>query len=265
MAPTWWKSDAPHWDRRTTAITAVFTLIAAVTLGVITLRSQREPEPTSGRSAGPLQTSAPSSPSSGECSPDSESGVSSGWGPDRPLYHDDTYPAGLTFNSTSTNANIGDERNFVWVAPAGAGNVVGSGDSLEVKNGEEYTITVYARLDGPDAYEAKGTKLVVNIPTCTGHRIAVSAILSSADTYPGQVWDGAAFWSRKDFDLALVPDSGVAFSNAFPGPQGLPFSVIDLTYAKGIPLGSSKLDGIFKVGYANSVYTTLKVRAQVAP
>lgn len=122
---------------------------------------------------------------------------------------------------------------------------------------------LYARLDGPDKHAAKDTKVTVILPTCTGHRIGVTAILESMDAFPGAVWDGASFWSRKDFNLALVPDSGAVYSNAHPNP-GLAYSTSDLVTSKGIALGSKELDGVFEPGYANSVYVSFKVRAQVA-
>lgn len=198
------------------------------------------------------------------CSPDSEGTVQAGWGPDRPTYHDDTFPPALTFNSTSDNPIDGDERNFLRVAPVPVPTAASWTDSLEVENDQEYLVRLYARLDGPDKHSAKDTKLSVILPTCTGHRIGVTAILESMDAFPGAVWDSASFWSRKDFNLALVPDSGVLNGNAWPGHDGLTFSVGDLVTSKGISLGSKELDGVFEPGYANSVYVSFKVRAQVA-
>jgi hypothetical protein len=196
------------------------------------------------------------------CAQDSEGTVSDGWGPDRPTYHDDTFPPALTFNSTSDNPDYGDERNFVRVKPARVMTAGGWTDSVEVENDQEYLVQLYARLDGPDKHAAKDTKVTVILPTCTGHRIGVTAILESMDAFPGAVWDGASFWSRKDFNLALVPDSGAVYSNAHP--TGLAFSTSDLVTTKGIPLGSEELDGVLKPGYANSVYVSFTVRAQVA-
>lgn len=269
--PTWWRPDAPHWSGRTTAIIALLAFVAGTAVGVTALsRSPAEPS-TTGAGTQSLQTAPPALPDSTStdlCSDDSEAHVASGWGPDRPTYHDDTFPTALTFNSTSDNVNLGDERNFTTVKPANMTEASGWLDSVEVHNNQEYLVRIYARLDGPDAYSAKGTTLVVNLPTCTGHRIGYAAILSSLDTFPSEVWDGASFWSRNDFNLALVPDSGTVYGNAWPrnekGQLGLPYPVGDLVTSKGIPLGSEKLDGVFKPGYENAVYVTFKVRAQVA-
>lgn len=209
-------------------------------------------------------TAQPTPPSSGTmCSTDSEGSVGSGWGPDRPTFHDDTYPANLTFNSTSTGA-IGDERNFVAIRPASGEGLELWTDNQEVAPDGEYLVRVYARLDGPAVHVAKGTSVSMNVPTCTAHRIAVAAFLRSTDAFPVEIWDGAAFWSRKDFNLAVIPDSGFIYSNARPGPAGLAVSLRDLTMNRGIDLGSRALDGVFYPGYADDVYLTFKVRAQVA-
>lgn len=263
--PAWWRSDAPHWSGRTTAIIALAAFLAGTAVGVIALRSSQDAPITTQTGGQALQTAAPTQPASDLndlCSADSEAQVTDGWGPDRATYHDDTFPTALTFNSTSDNLNLGDERNFVAIKPVSVTEAGGWSDSLEVRNGQEYLVRIYARLDGPEDYSAKGTKLVVSLPTCTGHRVGLAAILSSLDAFPSEVWDGASFWSRNDFNLALVPDSGLVHSNAHP--KGLPYSTGDLVTAKGIALGSEKLDGVFKPGYGSSVYVIFKVRAQVA-
>lgn len=261
--PAWWRSDAPHWRGRTTTLTAIVTFFTGT---VLTINSTiRTPgAPATSYAVPPLQA-VPETPGvtpSGLCSADSESRVGDGWGPGRPTYHDDTFPPSLTFNSTSDNFNIGDERNFVTVKPAADTQPSGWLDSVEAHNDDEYLVRVYVRLDGPDTHSASGTNLMVNVPTCTGHRIGLAAILSSTDAFPGEVWDGASLWSRSDFNLALVPDSGTVYGNAYP--SGLAFSVNDLVTSKGIPLGSGALDGVFEPGYEHSVYVTFKVRAQVA-
>lgn len=240
------------------------TFVVGGLLGAVGV-SRSTDSPKSSPEAPALQAAPPDSNKAPNdlCSADSEGHVAEGWGPDRPTFHDDTFPNSLTFNSTSDNVNLGDERNFVAVKPDSNKQAGGWLDSVEAQNNQVYLIRVYARLDGPQAHEAKGTNLSVNLPTCTAHRVGVSATLSSLDAFPGQVWDGASFWSRRDFNLALVPDSGRLYSNAHPTP-GLAFSVNDLVTSKGILLGSKALDGIFEPGYEHDVYVTFLVRAQVS-
>lgn len=269
--PTWWRPDAPHWSGRTTAIIALLAFLAATVVGVIALSRSPASPSASPASTSSLRTSPPAQPDSTStelCSDDSEGDVADGWGPDRPTYHDDTFPTALTFNSTSDSVIDGDERNLTAVKPTSEANGGGWSDSVEVHNNQEYLVRIFVRLDGPEAYEAKKTKLVVSLPTCTGHRVGLTAILSSLDAFPSEVWDGASFWSRSDFNLALVPDSGVLYGNAWPrtakGELGLPYPVGDLVTSKGIPLGSERLDGVFKPGYKHAVYIQFKVRAQVA-
>lgn len=261
--PAWWRPDATHWSGRTTATIALLSFIAATSLALVALnRPPESPDASTGEQSRPEMAPAPGAPATA-CSMDSEGSVSDGWGPDRAMYHDDTFPTSLTFNSTSDNPNYGDERNFVVAKPHGNAKPGGWLDSIEVHNNEQYVIRIYARLDGPESHVAKGAKLMVSLPTCTAHRLAVSAIINSTDAFPGELWDGVSFWSRNDFNLALVPDSGRLYNNSHPNP-GLPFSVNDLVTTKGVPFGSKELDGIFESGYKHSAVVTFRVRAQVA-
>lgn len=261
--PDWWRSDAPHWNGRTTVVVSLLTFAAGTIVGALGVhRSSDAPESSTPKPS--LQAAAPTeqSGSDGMCSSDSEGQVAAGWGPDRPTYHDDTFPTALTFNSTSDNPIDGDERNFLRIKPTTAHEPSAWADSVEVSNDELYDVRMYIRLDGPDGHTANGAKLAVLLPTCTGHRVGVSSRVSSLDAFPSTVWDGASFWARRDFNLALVPDSGVIYGNAYPG--GLPISTNDLVTATGVPLGSRKMDGVIEPGYGGSLYVDFKVRAQVA-
>ena len=217
--------------------------------------------PTPGGSLPPVSTLDPSADSM--CSEDSEGESTVGWGPDRPMFYDDTYPNALTFNSTAENPNLGDERNFVGVKKA---DIVESGgwlDSIKVSNGVEYVVRVFVRLDGPTSHDAANTALKIYLPTCTAHRIGVSALLSADDVFPRQIWDGVEFWSRRDFNLVLVPDSAWLANNAHPSP-GLPLPTGALVSSEGTSLGYEKTDGLFKSGYEYDGYVTFEVRAQVS-
>lgn len=258
-APGWWRADAPHWNGRTVALIALAAFIFGGS-GVFALITDLNREEVQAPTDAHASQEAPAQISQ-LCAADSETPVASGWGPERPTYHDDTFPASLTFNSTSANANIGDERNFVGIRPEEAAEDVKWVDSQEVVNGAVYVVRVYVRLDGPASHSATDVKLAVNLPTCTAHRIGLAAFISSGDTFPGTVWDGAAFWSRRDFNLAVVPDSGRVFGNF---QDGRAFSMVDIFMSEGIQLGSRDLDGIFWPGYKDAVYVTFKVRAQVA-
>lgn len=262
--PAWWRPDAPHWNGRTTALIALATFIAGTMLGAVGLTRPSDPPSAQVRTsaAQPLPAGSTETPND-LCSDDSEGKVADGWGPDRPTYHDDTFPAALTFNSTSSNSVHGDERDFLDVKPNSIKQAGGWQNTIEVEDGSEYLVRIYVRLDGPVQHSAKDTKLNVLLPTCTGHRVGISATLSSMDVFPREIWDGASFWSRRDFNLVVAPDSGKIYSNAHPNP-GMNFSVNDLVARKGISLGSKGLDGIFMSGYEHDVFVTFVVRAQVA-
>lgn len=184
-----------------------------------------------------------------------------GWGPERPLYYDDTYPDALTFNSTAENANVGDERNWVVVKPAANLEAGSWSDNMEVEPDGVYLVRLYIRLDGPSTHDATDTKLVFNLPTCTGHRVGVEGFLSANNVFPQTIWDGAEFWSRRDFNLALVPDSAVLYNNF----GEFPLATNSLVTSTGVLVGNEQMDGRFRAGYSNSAYVYFEVKAQVAP
>lgn len=266
----WWNPEAKHWYGRTMAIVGALGVLVALVASIFQLLDRTEPgmpripREVSGE-ADTLQSAPPSQAdekSSKSCSGDSEGKATVGWGPDRPIFYDDTYPNFLTFNSTGFNANIGDERNFVGIRPISSPNSEKWSDRVEVQNGELYRVRIYVRLDGPSSHHSEKTKLMVNLPNCTAHRIGVGAFINSLNAFPQQVYDGAEFWSRRNFNLYLMPDSGMVNGNFYP--DGEYISLNDLVTQTGISLGSKKLDGNFYPGYENSVYVTFIVKAQVA-
>jgi hypothetical protein len=255
---TWWDRPESHRERRIVALLGLVLAGSGVAATVAAQYFGNEVAPTAQQPA----PTAPSSPGSSDtsCSSNSEKPTGVGWGPDRPLYLDDTYPATLTFNSTYQNSNVGDERNFVTIKPASDTNDGGWLDLVEVEPDTIYLVRAYVRLDGPANQAAANTVLKFNLPTCTGHRIGIGGILSASNTFPGTIWDGAEFWSRTDFNLALIPDSAVAYTNA----GEFPLATNGLPTATGVPLGTGAMDGNFKPGYAAAAYVVFQVRAQVA-
>lgn len=256
--PSWWSATAPHWASRTVVLVGIAGIGAATLVAV--LDGDDGPVPPTPTVGGEPTGAAESAPASeGRCSPSSEADLYA-WGPDRPTYTDTSFPPALVINATRDNANIGDERNFVAVREVRGSEGQGPwSDHLEVRPDGEYLVRAYARVDGPQHEVAEDVRVSFNLPTCTGHQVAVTGFLASSDLYPTRVWDSASFWARDNFNLAFVPDSAAYYGNA-SGPEGfdLPDSVVT---ADGALLGNDK-DGIMEPGYANAVYVTFKVRAQ---
>lgn len=256
----WWKPDAPHWANRTMAVVAILALVVTTTLGLLAFRpgtgvSTPAAEPgTSGGAAPEVQSM---------CSASSDGLVSAGWGPDRPVYHDDTHPTALTFNSTASNPNYGDERNWVIARSAESVDPGDWTDDVEVQDGETYLVRSYLRLDGPSGHSAINTRMSVVLPSCSGRRVGLAAVLSAEQVYPSKIWDGVRFWSPKSFNLVL--ESGSALLVSHSDPSGLPLPESDLVSREGALIGSQQLDGRVHPGYKDSVIVTFRVRAEVRP
>lgn len=211
---TFWEASALHWGR-----TSVLVAIAAIVVGAIVSLAVRDPwgAPTSGDAPTADQPAAESQADGRElCGPSSETDLPVGWGPERFIYTDTTFPDSLTFNSTYENKNIGDERNWITIKPASDTDGGGWLDEIEIEPGQEYLVRAYVRLDGPIDQTATDVILRFNMPNCTAHRVGTTATLSSENTFPSTIWDGAEFWSRDDFNLTVVPDSAVLYSNRHP-------------------------------------------------
>jgi hypothetical protein len=257
--PAWWRADEPHWAGRTMAIIAALAVVLTV-VGWRLLEGEDEPAapPEAVDTATP--TATPSDQD--DCSPNSEGEPLVGWGPDRQVYRDNTYPTSLTFNSTYENEIVGDERNWVRARPVDDPDAKFQ-DKVEVTGGAEYAVQAYVRLDGPSDQVADEPVVMFNVPVCTGHRIGVSGYVLAGNVFPGEVYDGVEFWALEDFNLFVVPDSAVIYSNDSPD-GGMPVSTDDLVTTTGVDPGSDSPDGLLRPGYAESRYIEFRVRAQTA-
>ncbi len=253
--------NAPHWTRIGVLVGIGSLALAAAGIAVpIVMSVHSIPE-----SPAIQPQPALNSPSavSGLCGQSSETDLPVGRGPERLIFTDETYPDSLTFNSTYRNENYGDERNWVTIKPASVTEAGGWVDDIEVESGEEYLVRAYLHLDGPAEQIAESVIMRFNVPNCTAHRIGVEATLSSGNTFPSKIWDGAEFWSREDFNLTVLPDSAEMVSNRYPDPNALPLPTYDLVSAEGALLASDETPGEFLPGYAESAIVTFRVIARM--
>ncbi|PPH27258.1 MULTISPECIES: hypothetical protein [unclassified Rathayibacter] len=198
------------------------------------------------------------------CGPTSETDLPVGWGPERLIYTDTTFPGSLTFNSTYKNEDTGDERITVGIRSVSSTGPNVRHDEIEVEQGQEYFVRADVHLDGPADCAATTVILRFNLPNCSAHRIGTSATLSSNNTIPSKAWDGAEFSSNDDFSLTVVPDSPVLQSNRHPGGEGLSLSTDDLMSATGGQLASDEATGEFLPGYAEAAHVAFRVIARPA-
>ena len=184
------------------------------------------------------------------------------WGPDRDTFTMASPADHVTFNSITDNPVLGDERNFVRVAEAGAGGTFK--DEVEIVPGKEYEVYIgyhnnagsnYNLMDG-----APGMAMDVRISSQFSGKVSaskkgkVSAIISSSNATPNEVWDEAYFTTKSEANVILkyVNNSakiynGGALNNTNIGSDYL-FS------ERGIYIGYNELNG-YLPGCANILVT----------
>lgn len=193
---------------------------------------------------------------------DAESEVVGGWGPDRPAFVLNHPPSYTTLNGIRDNPNIGDERGFMRVRNAEDGSPFGY--EQKVERGGTYLISIYienSTIDDAVELASTNTRVAVNLPGCSGERIASGAFITSDTAFPREIWGGVTFVGDEVFNLAYVEGSARIESNAWPGPDGYAVSS-DLFTSAGVPLGYEEMNGVVLPGYQYSMYLSFEVRAQ---
>ena len=165
----------------------------------------------------------------------------------RPVYTLEQIEAGdlgdkITFDSI-TNGAIGDERNFVAAIPTSNYQPKGNtwnADTIQVKDGETYTILLYVHNNSPKGEEAIATGVTANfsLPTTVGKSHKVVGYINSTNATPGTYWDEVEFTSDQDFYLEYVENSATYTNNI--GTFNLPNDVV---VGKGATLGYKTMDG----------------------
>lgn len=188
---------------------------------------------------------------------------SGSWGPERPIYTDQARPAYALINSVRDNPNIGDERSLYGIRDAASPERVWY-SSIKVEPGHTYRLRIFIRNDSTDPEAvARTTRVMVNLPTCTGTSIQTSAFVTSIDTYPNQIYGNVAVSADQYFNLAYVEGSAMIENNS----SNSPFTIgsTDFLTSKGQLVGFDSLDGDLWPGYYHDVYVSFEIRPQFAP
>lgn len=135
-----------------------------------------------------------------------------GWGPERDLASVEAKSSAVSLNSTIDHPDFGDTRNFVQVQEQGAWDT--SAEELSVRAGGVYEITAFVHNDAAedDANAASGVRMSLQLPAVVSGSGAAYALMSSENTRPQTVWDGAvvvAPTSTDELALRYVDGSAV--------------------------------------------------------
>ncbi|MBQ3433184.1 hypothetical protein IJG22_02710, partial [Candidatus Saccharibacteria bacterium] len=162
----------------------------------------------------------------------------------------------ITFNSIS-DGKINDEKNFVGAKVAGANVDTWNADTINVKDGETYTIRLYVHNNNPKGTEAvaEGVRANFSLPTTVAKSHTIIGYLNSTNANPGTYWDEVTLNSDSDFYLEYV-DGSAKYTNAKMGTVSLPNEVI----TSGATLGYDSLNGKIPGCYEYDGVVTIDVK-----
>ncbi len=168
----------------------------------------------------------------------------------------------ITFNSIS-DGKIGDEKNFVGAKVAGASVDTWNANTIEVKDGETYTIRLYVHNNNPLGTKAiaEGVKATFSIPTTVSDSQTIVGYLDSSNATPTRYWDEVTLKASENIYLEYV-DGSAKYTNDKMGTVALPNEVV----TSGATLGYEALDGKIPgcYGYDGVVTIDVKVHKSVA-
>ncbi len=167
----------------------------------------------------------------------------------------------ITFNSIQ-NGKIGDEKNFVGAKVAGAKVDTWNANTINVKDGETYTIRLFVHNNSPKGEDAiaKGVKATFSIPTTVAKSQTIIGYLDSSNATPNRYWDEVTLNASEDVYLEYV--DGSAKYNNNKGTFNLPNEVVTSGATLGYTSMNGEIPGCYE--YSGVVTIDVKVHSSVA-
>ena len=132
----------------------------------------------------------------------------------RPSYTLDQVNAGklgdkIVLNSITNNKVIGDEKNFVGAKVAGANVSTWNANTINVKDGETYTIRLYVHNNNPKGRKAvaEGVKATFSIPTTVAKSQTIVGYIDASNASPKRYWDEVVLNASENVYLEYVAGS----------------------------------------------------------
>ena len=199
----------------------------------------------------------------------------SAWGDSsngRPSYTLDQVNAGelgdkIVLNSITNNQVIGDEKNFVGAKVAGANVSTWNANTIDVKDGETYTIRLYVHNNSPKGRDAiaTGVKATFSLPTTVAKSQTIIGYIDASNATPNRYWDEVTLNASENVYLEYVAGSA-KFNNKSEAGQERTFNLPDSVITSGATLGYDSMDGKIPgcYGYSGVVTIDVKVHSSVA-
>ena len=172
------------------------------------------------------------------------------WGPDRPTYTTAAPADHVTFNSITDNPAYGDERNFLRIKDAAAGDEAYA-DDTQIEPGKKYTAYVYfhnnaSKTLNSEAHGKKGIaqnasmRIAMPDQLKAGERTGMTGYISADNANPGTVHDDTFMTATQDLSLRYVAGSAKISSFGAVNGQAIP----DSLFGSGALLGYDSLNGV---------------------
>ena len=192
-----------------------------------------------------------------------------GWGPARNLLPTEKVSVFPSFNIDDASP-YGNEMWFFTVRDMSLPKGSPWLDEVKAEPGKTYVFRAFVHNSAGSPVEdiARDTRISVNLPTCTGRRIATTMSISSSNAEPQRIWDSIHLFSDEPFGLAYAPGTAVLCNNFYlcktleeGGNDGAEISNDFLTDT-GALIGFNALDGRMPGGYEHSAYFYFQARVQ---
>ena len=166
----------------------------------------------------------------------------------------------ITFNSIS-NGKIGDEKNFVAAKVAGAKVDTWNANTIEVKDGETYTIRLYVHNNSPKGRDgvAQGVKATFSLPTTVSNSQTIIGYLDSSNATPNRYWDEVTLKSDGNFYLEYVEGSA-QYNNKSESGVERSFSLPNEIVTSGATIGYDSMNGQIPGCYEYDGVVTINVK-----
>lgn len=161
----------------------------------------------------------------------------------------------ITFNSIS-DGKIGDEKNFVGAKLSGTTGEWNA-NSIDVKDGETYTVRLYVHNNSPKGTKAiaKDVKTTFSLPTNVSNSQTIIGYIDSSNATPNRYWDEVTLKSTDDFYLEYIKGSA-KYTNAKMGTVALADEII----SSGVKVGYESLNGEIPGCYEYDGVATIEVK-----
>ena len=198
---------------------------------------------------------------------------SSAYGPERKTFTMANPADYVTFNSITDNSALGDERNFVRVREVGEGNKYT--DSVKVTPGKEYEVYIYfhnnamskLNTDENASGIAHDVRVATGLSTWTinsSKKSKVSAVISSSNANPKEVWDETYLETDSTKDIVLKYVTASATMHNGYKMNGEVISSDYLFSSNGALIGENSFNGYIPGCAEYSGYITYRLRADKA-